>query len=440
MRRHSFIATVATLGLLLAACRASATPRVVLEVRPAQPVLAAGSPHTTYLKIGLRGLPVEVGRRAPVNLAVVLDRSGSMQGEKLEQAKAAAIAAIDRLGAEDIVSVVAYDDTVQVLLPATRATDQGAIRRAISRLEAGDTTALFAGVCQGASELRKFLHRGRVNRLILLSDGLANVGPDRPGELAELGASLKKEGITVTTVGLGLDYNEDLMSRLAAASDGSHAFVENARDLARIFDFELGDVLSAVAQQVVVRIECGPGIRPLRVLGREAEIVGRTVTLVLSQVYAEQEKYVLLEVETPPGRLGESRDVASVEISFADLAAGADDRLAAHAGVRFASAEEAARAGSDPDVMVAVVEQVAAEQNLKALALRDEGRIDAAQRLLLDNASYIATNAQELGSAELEALARANRADADNLAPDQWEKQRKQMLDQQNKLQQQRKW
>ncbi len=439
MTTHHPLAVALTL-LALAAAPARSSPRVALEVRPARPVLAADSSQTTYLKVSLRGARGADGERAPVNLAIVLDRSGSMQGDKLAHAKAAAIAAVDRLSDRDIVAVVAYDDTVQVLLPATRVADRESIRRAISRLEAGDSTALFAGVCQGAVEVRKFADSSRVNRVVLLSDGLANVGPDSPGELADLGASLKKEGISVTTVGLGLGYNEDLMARLASAADGSHAFVENARDLARVFDLELGDVLSAVAQEVVVRIECGPGVRPVRVLGREAEIAGSVVTLVLSQVYAEQEKYVLLEVETAAGRAGESRDVAAVEVTYADLARATRERLVGRATVRYAGADEARLAAANPEVMVAVVEQVAAEQSARAIALRDEGRIEAAQRLLLDNAAFVSQNAQELGSERLQELARANQADASKLSPEEWEKARKQMLDQQNMIQQQRAW
>src|SRR4029450_1790476 len=91
----------------------------------------------------------------------------------------------------------------------------------------------------GAAAVRKFLDRQRVNRIILLSDGQANVGPSSPGDLGNLGASLIKEGISVTTLGLGLDYNEDLMTQLARRSDGNHYFIENSSDLARRFGYEV---------------------------------------------------------------------------------------------------------------------------------------------------------------------------------------------------------
>jgi len=171
--------------------------------------------------------------------------------------------------------VVTYQSTVNVLVPATKMHDREAVRAAIRRIRAGGNTALFAGVSKGARELRKFLDRNRVNTLLLLSDGLANVGPSSPGELAQLGASLGREGITVTTIGLGLHYNEDLMTRLAMASDGNHFFVEDERDLEAAFATEFSDALSAVAHGVTIHIHCSGGVRPIRLLGRKAQIVGR---------------------------------------------------------------------------------------------------------------------------------------------------------------------
>ena len=110
---------------------------------------------------------------------------------------------------------------------------------------------MFSGVSKGASEVRKFLDSNRVSRVILLSDGLANLGPSTPSELGQLGHSLSKEGISVTTIGLGLGYNEDLMTQLAGMSDGNHAFVQNYSDLTKIFAAEFNTALTVVANQLV---------------------------------------------------------------------------------------------------------------------------------------------------------------------------------------------
>ncbi len=424
--------------ILLSATTATAS-RIAVDVSLAQPWLEAGEQRTTYLKVGLTGFEL-AGRRTPVNLAIVLDRSGSMQGDKLRHAKEAALLAVKRLAAEDIVSVIAYDHSIHVVVPATRVADREHINTAIRQLEAGGNTALFAGVSKGAFEVRKFLDPRKVNRVLLLSDGLANVGPDTPADLGELGASLRKEGISITTVGLGLGYNEDLMTRLAERSDGNHAFAEQPTDLARIFDLELGDVLEVVAQEVLVEITCPPGVRPVRVLGRDAEIVGRKVLVLMNQLYSKHEKYVLLELEVPAQRAGEELQVAGVEVSYANMATMADDHLNRRVAARFTDSVEVVQEHENRDVMVAVVEQIATLQNELALNLRDQGKIEEAQQLLLLNADYAAQNAVVLNAKQLQELALDNFTDADNLAPEDWEKNRKVMRERQSVTKTQRRY
>ena len=305
-----------------------------LQVNLGTPVMEAGKNQKTFLKVGLRGfdLPQE-SDRAPVNMAIVLDRSGSMAGEKLARAREAAIKAIGLLQSGDIVSVVTYDSVVNVVVPATKVSDKQSIYRAIRRIRDGGSTALFAGVSKGASEVRKFLDKTRVNRVILLSDGLANVGPSTPSELGQLGASLGKEGISVTTIGLGLGYNEDLMTQLAGMSDGHHAFVQNSADLNRIFAAEFNTALTVVANQFNIIIRCADSIRPIRVLGRQAQIIGQEVHINLNQLSSNQEKFVMLEVEVPPGVAGETQDLASVDVSYLDLKR-AKKRFTARIGFR----------------------------------------------------------------------------------------------------------
>ncbi len=279
---HAKPASIAFLIVALTA-RTGLADQLKLNVALGHAVLKADQKQTDYLRVALRGFKLRNEReRTPVNVAIVIDRSGSMQGEKIRKAKEAAIMAVRRLTSRDIASVITYSDTAHVLVPATKLTNKEPVIAALRGLQAGGSTALFAGVSIGAGELRKFLDRKRVNRIILLSDGIANVGPSSPAELSDLGASLIKESISVTTIGLGSGYNEDLMSKLAQKSDGNHYFAENATDLARVFNGELGDVLSVVAQEVLIKIQCAEGIRPVRVLGRDANITGQLVTVLKS--------------------------------------------------------------------------------------------------------------------------------------------------------------
>ena len=422
------VRTIVTTALLATLPLIGSAAQVKLDVSLANPVLIAGKKQTTFLKVGLTGFEMDQkARRTPANIAIVIDRSGSMQGDKIKQAKEAARMAVGRLDGNDIVSIVAYDDTVSVLVPATKASDRESILAGIDRIEAGGSTALFAGVSKGAEEVRKFLTHDRVNRVILLSDGLANVGPDTPGALGDLGASLVKEGISVTTLGLGLGFNEDLMSKLAARSDGNHAFIEHSKDLTKIFKYEFGDVLSVVAQEVLVTITCKPGVRPVKVLGRSADIAGQRVVASINQLYSNQEKYLMLEVEVPEGAVNTTLDIANVKVTYANMSTKTTDSLTSAVAVRFTESEEQVVQKRDKDVLEAAVMQVATERNILATELRDEGKLEEAQQLLIMNASYLQQQGEELESAQLDSYAAENEEDSQNLAPSSWNVRRKSM-------------
>jgi Ca-activated chloride channel family protein len=393
-----------------------------------QPVMQAGAKQTTYLKVKLIGQTIEnSGVRLPVNVAIVLDRSGSMRGAKLQRAKEAAIAAIARLDAKDIISVVAYDDAIQVLVPATRVSDKARIYAAIHALSPGNTTALFAGVSRGAKEVRKFLSDQQVNRVILLSDGLANVGPSSPQALGALGASLIKEGISVTTIGLGLDYNEDLMVALASRSDGNHTFVENAADLARIFNYEFGDILSVVARDVEITITCPVGVRPVRVLGRDANVIGQAVRTHLNQVYGRQEKFVLVEVEVPANSASIDLPVANVGVDYRDAFSQTQVHRAIPVTAKFSFSDAEVTNSTNHEVMVSATQLIANERTKKAVALRDQGRLDDARQLLEENYIYLNENASRYRSEDLKKQGYKNKEDSTNLDGVKWNRQRKSM-------------
>lgn len=412
---------------------------VRLDASMAQPVVLIGDSQKAYLRVSLSGLELpKTVRRTPVNVVIVLDKSGSMQGSKIADAKAAAIKAIGMLGPDDIVSVVAYDDTVTVLVPATKVADRQQIFTRIERIQAGGQTALFAGVSKGAAEARKFFDRSRVNRVILLSDGLANVGPSSAGDLAELGTSLGHEGISVTTIGLGLDYNEDLMSQLAQNSDGNHMFAERPSDLDRIFAREFGDVLSVVAQDVEIIIECAEGIRPIRILGRDGDVVGRRVVTSINQLYSQQDKYVLLEVELPETR-GKSNNyrmhVADVHCSFDDTLARQRSESRARVSVRLSSSADLVEKNRNATIMGSVIEQIGVERNKFAVQLRDEGRIREAKKVLEENAQMLQEAGAKYDDDKLRAYSKKNKEAEEQIENDEdWRRQRKLMREEQHNI------
>ena len=419
--------------------RASGPVQVRLGLSPGQPVLLADRVQRTWVKISLEGLPLAGGaERVPLNVALVLDRSGSMGGEKLRQAREAALTALDYLHADDLFSLVTYDSNVRVLVPATRVGDRYELRRAIESIRAGGNTALFAGVSKGVAEVRKFLDDNHVNRVILLSDGLANVGPSSPDELGRLGRRLGREGISVTTIGLGLGYNEDLMVQLAGNSDGNHVFVEQASDLARIFRSEFGELSTVVAQDLNVIIRCEPGVRPLRLLGRDGEIRGQRVEVRLNQLYALQEKYLTLEVEVDPTAAGRKRSLATVELDWNDLGSHRQERSRAAAAVEFSVREEEVVEAEVADVMVSVSEQKAAVASKEAVQLRDAGERDKAEALLKDSAMELEQEARRYDSPALRSLSKKAKVSSDSIKSDRdWSRNRKRLRSEQYKLERQ---
>ncbi len=372
-------------------------------------ILPADCTETAIVKVALDAIRLpRHGSRPPVNLAIVIDRSGSMAGDKIEKAREAALEAVRRLDPDDIVSVIAYDTRVQTLVPAQRVGRGRHLEHAICSIEAGGNTALHGGVIRGASEVRKNLEDRRyVNRVILLSDGLANVGPSSPEELGRLGTSLMKEGISVTTIGLGLGFNEDLMTRLALRSDGNTYFVEDSADLPRIFAAELGDVLNVVARRVVIEIEFPDGVRPLNFIGREGTIRGRKAELTLNQLYGGQEKFALIEVEVAPSDAGAEREIARARVSYDDAVNQRPATITAQRSVQFSASRAAIISSADHQVQADYAANVIALAKDEAVALVDAGRRDAAGAVLRDRAQEL----REMGELY------QNRAVADVAAP-----------------------
>lgn len=409
---------VALLGAmsLFAKDRASPSP-VRLHVDLDRAVLPAESTERAVVKIGLDCIKLPPrAQRPPVNLSLVIDRSGSMGGDKIAKAREAALELVRQLGPDDIISLIAYDSEVQVLVPAQRVGRARGLEEAICSLEAGGNTALHGGVVRGAAEVRRHVENERyVHRVILLSDGQANVGPSSPEELGRLGASLMKEGIAVTTIGLGLGFNEDLMTRLAERSDGNTYFVEDSSDLPRIFAAELGDVLNVVARRVVIEIEFPEGVRPLHFVGRDGSIRGQKAELALSQLYGGQEKFALIEVEVAPSRAGSEREVARARVRYEDALNQRTASLDASRTVKFSEDRRTVVASANHEVQANYAANALAKAKDEAVALADAGKRDQAAQVIRERAEEMRKIGATYGNEVLAAAAPAAAAEADRL-------------------------
>jgi Ca-activated chloride channel homolog len=376
-------------------------PRVSCRVELDRGVLPAVGTQKVVVKVSLDAPRIKDSLRPPVNLAIVLDRSGSMAGVKLEKAKAAAMEALRRLSGRDMFSVVVYDHNVETIVPAQSATNAAWIEDRIRAIQPGGRTALFGGVSQGAAEIRKNMYRKFVHRIILLSDGLANVGPSTPEDLERLGAALIKEDISVTTVGVGTDYNEDLMTRLSQKSDGHAYFVESGADLPRIFSAELGDVLNVVAKKLTVIVEFPKDVRPISIIGREGRIRGQAAELSLNQLYGGQEKYVLLEAEVPAGSSGQNREIATARVTYESPFTQKSETSMGAVSARFSEDESEVQKSANVGVQREYQLNLNVKAQENAIALSDKGRTTDAVDTLRESARRMRDKAVQYGDREL---------------------------------------
>lgn len=390
---------------------------VHLRVELDRPVLAAGRTERAVIKVSLDG--TRVGRpekRAPINLTLVMDRSGSMAGDKIDNAKAAAIEAVRRLAPNDIFSLVIFDHQVETLIPATEVGDCRLIEARIRSIVPRGNTAIYGGVTQGVAELRKHLEDRRYTpRILLLSDGIANTGPSAPDDFARLGKSLSREGISVSTVGVGLDYNEDLMTRLAQKSDGNTYFVSSSRDLPAIFNAELGDVLSVVARRVVVTIEFPSGVRPLSFVGREGSIHWQRAEFELNQLYGGQEKFALVEVEVNSARAGEEREIAKASVVFEEAATQRSVNVTARSSARFTAVEAEVISAANRQVQADYAVNVTAAAKNAAVSLVDSNRRDEAATRFRERNEELRKMAQTYNNKAVSETVSSNAREADRL-------------------------
>jgi Ca-activated chloride channel homolog len=336
--------------------------------------------HVVRLLLRLEAEAAPRADRLSLNLALVLDRSGSMQGEKLRAARSAAAALVRRLAPDDTVSVVAYDDVVRTIAEPSQGATQADLPRAIERIESGGSTNLSGGWLKGRELVaRNLLERG-VNRVVLLTDGLANVGLiDRPS-LTGLAAQGKKDRVTTTTIGFGEDYDETLLRGMADAGGGNMYYIERPDQALAIFADELTGLLALGAQNVSVVVTPEPAAQLVAVHhAYPTSIAGTSLRVELGDLYAREPKPLLAEFLL--------RDVAGTDSPVAVLTVEADviapDGSVTHQVIRLpvsVSAEEGARV--DPDVRRELLLLEAAKARQDAVELRERGDYDGAAQAL----------------------------------------------------------
>jgi Ca-activated chloride channel family protein len=400
-----------TAVLLIAAVAALAavfflTPRrtrVRTAAGPTSPYLSArlDSSHIlrgtteTYLAIALAAPDQRVTSRAPTSVAIVLDRSGSMLGQPWTDAVASAKVLIDKLGPDDELAIIAYSTNADVVLPLGPASgeNRAKAKAAIDTLTADGGTNISGGLNLGADELGRA--RTPLRRMVLISDGQANEGIYDRGGLVRLASARAASGISITSVGVGLDFNEETMAGIAVAGRGNYHFVENAADLGAMFVAELGSLGETVLTHAQLRIEPAPGVEILDVIGYEMTREGSAVIVPVADLRRGEHTKVVLRIRATAGN--ESvKDLASVTWTFDELGKGAQTHTAvARAEV---TGDASVVASTRDKETVRLVEEARTARALEeASAAYHDGRLDSAQQILRVRAAEAQALAGELG-------------------------------------------
>ncbi|MEP7378030.1 MAG: VWA domain-containing protein [Chloroflexota bacterium] len=325
-------------------------------------------------------------KRPPVNLAFVLDRSGSMAGQKIALAKQAVEQSIARLQADDRFAVVVYDDQIDVVIRSTLASSE-AKRDALallSRIEARNATNLGEGWLRGAEQVAQDLMPEGINRVLLLTDGLANKGITSRDELARHASELRTRGVQTTTFGVGTDFDEVLLTAMSNAGGGNFYYIADGRQIVDYITSEVGEALDVVARDVTLNVVTPRGVtvESLSPFPFSSSVPGRTAVSIGSLV-AEQVVQVVLRLNFPLGELG--RDTGAV------LSVGED----ASASLSWTYADDDLNDAQERDAEVdrAVASLFAGRARQEATALNRAGDYRAAQAALASVARRIGSYA-----------------------------------------------
>lgn len=354
---------------------------IAVTVTPRFDRITAEGTRELDLLVRLEGRGEVAGPRPPLDLALVIDRSGSMSGDKIRDVKTAALRLLDDLQPADTVTLISYSDDVQRHTTRLPVEGQGReiLRNHLLGLESGGSTALGPALMQALDDLETGkADDARLTHAMLLSDGLANVGEQRPDVLGARAAQAFTKGISVSTLGVGLDYNEDLMTRLADQGGGRYHFIKDADAIAGILGDEMKGLVATVARSIELDIAPVAGAGVAKVFGYPTAREGDRVGVRIGSVGAGQTREVVLRLALPalaPPRV----DLGALAVRYVDLPAdAAARRVELPLAVDVTTDPAQMQASEHVDVTVRVAEVEAAERLEVAARAADRGDFQGA--------------------------------------------------------------
>ncbi len=326
--------------------------------------------------------------RAPISLAVVLDTSGSMSGEKMEEARRSLLRLLADMRDDDEIAVVRYSDTSELLQPLARV---GTVRNSaqlssrISELQASGGTNIPSGLQHGLRALDEAA-RGRVRRIVLVSDGLDSTR----AQAENIARSSFSSGITVSSLGIGLDFDEAYMGSLAQNGHGNFAFVKDGASLATFLHRELEETAGTTVENARVRLQLPEGMRFVSATGADAVVNGSEVQLAVGSLFGGDERRVVVELAASGYRsAGTSFDIdAAVTWNHAG-GASFTTRTPRLSLVATSDVSEVDR-GKDGAVLASATSVVASQRQIEAANAYAQGDVARAAQIAEKNEQALA--------------------------------------------------
>ncbi|MCG9895252.1 MAG: VWA domain-containing protein [Fimbriimonadaceae bacterium] len=303
---------------------------------------------------GLPGAFVQ-GARTPVNLCLLVDRSGSMEGPPLEYAKQACMLVVDLLGPNDVLSIVVFDELVEVLMAPQKVTSREQIKSGIAQLQPGYTTNLSEGLNLAVRQLSQAMDPGRATRLVVLTDGDPTAGVKDFSSLVQMAADVRAQGITATFLGFGPDYNAELLAALARRAGGNHHYISRPDEIPAVFRDELDKVTGATMTSAKLTLETARWVELRGMTGQSVAPGQKRVEMELADLERGRTLQVVFDFEFPNHPLGHYR-VAHGRIDYTHPVTGSVDSLELDLIMEFTA--DQARCSVPPDPKVAAAFEV----------------------------------------------------------------------------------
>lgn len=272
------------------------------------------------IQIGIQGRELNFEELPPMNLAFVIDKSGSMADrDKMDWVKESFYIFIDKVRDKDFVALVYFDNSAQTVFPSTKmgsSVNRQRFRDEVYRVRPGGGTNLLDGVKLGYKEVLKNYRSEYINRVILLSDGQATTSTHG---LMEMAAIYRDTGITISTIGLGEDFDLALMRKLAHAGGGSSRFISGREEMEKTFGSELDRMVVPIAYDLQMKLEFLQNVEILDTWGYDHQIVGTRVNFYLPTLHHRDYETIMVQLRIPPLDLYGKVDLARFSLKYRDL-------------------------------------------------------------------------------------------------------------------------